>query len=389
MLTYPTGEQALSPFDWYRFMRQEHPVFYDQKANCWHVFRYDDVSRMLTEHATFSSDGERMLPGANTAIFSIVLMDPPRHRQLRNLVTQAFTLRAVAQLVPRISTITNELLDKVIAAGEMDVMRDLAAPMPVIVIAELLGVAVENRESFKRWSDALAERDENEDEQEYLQTNIQKIEEMNQYFMQVLEQRRQRPQDDLISGLLASKVDGQHLSHSEILGFCVLLLIAGNLTTVNLIGNAILCFDEHPDVMELLRNDPALMPSAVEEILRYYAPVKSIDRITTTETTIGEQHIGANQFIKAWIGSANHDETRFSNPECFDIQREPNRHLAFGHGIHFCLGAPLARLEAKVALNTMLERMSEIRRVPNVALEPLNSPVLLGVKKLPITFKRL
>jgi cytochrome P450 len=370
-------------------MRQQHPVFYDQKANCWHVFRYDDVSRVLIEHATFSSDGERMLPGANTAIFSIVLMDPPRHRQLRNLVTQAFTLRAVAQLAPRISKITNGLLDKVIATGEMDVIRDLASPMPIIVIAELLGVAAEKRESFKRWSDALIEQDDNKGEEEYLQTNIQKIEEMNQYFVQVLEQRRLQPQNDLISMLLAAKLDGQHLTKSEILGFCVLLLIAGNLTTINLIGNAFLCFDEHPDVMERLHNNPALMPSAVEEILRYRPPVKSIDRITTTETTIGGQRIDPNQFIKAWMGSANHDETQFPNPERFDIQREPNRHLAFGHGIHFCLGAPLARLEAKIALNTVLERMSEIRRIPSVPLEPINSPVMLGVKSLPITFKRL
>lgn len=392
MQMYPMGEQALSPFAWYRFMRQEHPVFYDQNINGWHIFRYDDVSRVLTEYATFSSDGKRMAPDESEPILSSILrMDPPRHRQLRNIVTQVFTPRVVARLAPRISQITNELLDAVTPKEEMDVIGDLAYPLPVTVIAELLGIPSEMRESFKRWSDTLVSGDydeaDSQERQERWQALMQEIQEMYQYFMQVLEERRQHSHNDLVSALLAAEIDGQHLSDIELLGFCALLLVAGNETTTNLIGNAMLCFDEQPEMMERLRSNSALMPSAVEEILRYRSPVKSMARITTTETSIGDQRIGPNQFVMAWMGSANHDERHFPDPERFDIQREPNHHLAFGHGIHFCLGAPLARLEAKIALTALLERLSEIRRVPTIPLEPIRSTIVFGTKNLPITFK--
>jgi cytochrome P450 len=391
MQTSGYKQQLYAPYEWYRTMRATQPVFSTQDWGGWQVFRYADVVRVLSEYATFSSDGHRMAQfegfeaEADPLNSSILRMDPPRHRQLRNLVSQAFTPRMVAQLEPRITGITNQLLDHVAAAGEMDVVRDLAYPLPVTVISELLGIPAELREDFKRWSDALVTGDEGSSEEER-KTLFQEVQGMYGYFTQVLEERRQHPQPDLVSALLAAEVDEQRLSSAELLGFCGLLLVAGNETTTNLLGNMILCFDEHPDVVERLRANRALVPGAIEEVLRYYSPVKEMVRITTTETMLGDQHIGPDQYIVAWIGSANRDEAEFPDADRFDIEREPNRHVAFGRGIHFCLGAPLARLEAKVALNAMLDRLPGRWQVANAPLEMLKSFVVFGAKQLPMTW---
>ncbi len=372
-------------------MRATQPVFKDPNWGGWHVLRYADTVRVLSEYATFSSDGRRMAQADGTQVemdpldSSILRMDPPRHRHLRNLVTQAFTPRMVTQLEPRITAITNELLDHVVAAGEMDMVRDIAYPLPVTVISELLGIPAELREDFKRWSDALISGDQNTTEEERMEI-MQEVRGMYGYFTQVLEERRQHPQNDLVSALLVAEVDGERLSNVELLGFCGLLLVAGNETTTNLLGNMMLCFDEHPEVVERLRTNRALVPGAIEEVLRYYSPVKAMVRISTTETMLGDQHIEPNQMIVAHIASANRDEAEFPDADRFDIEREPNRHIAFGRGIHFCLGAPLARLEAKVALNAMLDRLPGRWQVADVAIEPLKSFVVFGVKSLPMTW---
>jgi cytochrome P450 len=385
----PDKQQILAPYDWYRSMRATQPVFYDSQYNVWHVFRYNDVERVLTEYATFSSDPRTMewegLTEEAPILSSILRMDPPRHRQLRSLATLAFTPRVVAQMEPRIRAITNTLLEQAPTTGEIDVIRDLAYPLPVTVIAELLGVPPELRADFKRWSDALVSDnfDAGEEAQNALFAEIQG---MYQYFSQVLEERRQQPSNDLISALLKAEIDGQHLSDTELLGFCALLLVAGNETTTNLIGNSILCFDQYPETVELLRNNRALIPGAVEEVLRYIAPVKAMSRFTKVETTIGDQRIGAKQAVIAWIASGNRDEAQFPDAERFDAQRDPNRHLGFGHGIHFCLGAPLARLEARIALDAMLDRFPGRWQVPAGPLEAVQSSIVFGVKKLPMTW---
>ena len=369
----------LNPFGWYRTMRETAPAFRDPRLGSWSVFRYDDVQRVLSDHSTFSS---RFMGGDSTENpigASLIGTDPPRHRLLRSLVTQAFTPRKIAQLEPRIRAITAELLDRAAPNGRMDLVGDFSDPLPVIVIAELLGIPSADRDRFKRWSDALVTG------QGSGYGGSQR--EMAEYFLRMIEQKRRAPGDDLISGLLTAEVEGERLSQTDLLGFCILLLVAGNETTTNLLGNAVLSFDERPEVYEELHESPDLLPDAIEEVLRYRSPVQSMFRTVVKDTEVGGQRLRAGEPAIAWIGSANRDEAQFADPERLDIHRSPNRHIAFGHGIHFCLGAPLARLEARVALGMLIERCRDLRVVPGAPLEVMDSMVVYGVKHLPVTFE--
>lgn len=382
----PDKEHPLDPFPHYRRMRDSAPVFHDEQSGSWHVFRYDDVQRVLTEHAVFSSRmvGDDASETGQLFAASLISTDPPRHRQLRSLVTQAFTPRAVDALAPRISALTEDLLDGIVSAGTADLIRELAYPLPVIVIAELMGIPAEDRSRFKQWSDVIVSQTragaENAD---HRTTNR----EMTEYFLAMIEQRRSRPGNDLISGLLAAEIEGQKLSAAELLGFCSLLLVAGNETTTNLIGNAVLCFTEAPETLERLGADPSLLPQAVEEVLRFRSPVQSMYRVTATDTTLGDVPIPAGAPLVAWIGSANRDERQFQQPEQFDIHRGPIRHLAFGQGIHFCLGAPLARLEAKIALTAVLSRLPGLSFAAGTHLERMESTIIFGLKELPVSWQ--
>ncbi len=376
-------ETSLNPFPEYRILRESDPVSYDEERKWWEVYRYQDVQRVINDYTTFSSErllkDEDLRRGVDEEEFapSIINLDPPRHRKLRSLVTQAFTPRAVAQMAPRITTIVHEQLDTVASTGRMDVIEDLSYPLPVIVIAEMLGIPSERRAQFKRWSDDILSPDEEKPRQT--------LKEMNNYFRPVIAERRVAPGNDLISALVAAEVDGEKLTEPELLSFCVILLVAGNITTTNLIGNAILCFDDHPQVMDELRANPSLMPDAVEEVLRYLSPVQRLIRAAAVDTVIGDKQIKEGQVVVPCLGSANRDEAQFPNPDVFDIHRTPNRHLAFGHSIHFCIGAPLARLETKIALEVMLQRFTDIQRVREIPLKTVDG--FLGVKSLPITFK--
>jgi len=356
-------------------MRESNPVSYNEMFRMWEVFRYNDVQHVFSDHATFSSE----FIGGGPFGESLISMDPPRHRQLRSIVTQAFTPRTIAQLAPRVTEIVNELLDTALEMGTMDVIDDLAYPLPVTVIAELIGIPPADRDRFRRWSNALVgtSSDNRGDPQA----------EMREYFLAMFAQRRKEPKDDLISALLAAQIDGKHLSTTELLGFCFLLLVAGNETTTNLIGNAFLCFDDHPEVWERLQAEPALIPGAIEEVLRYLSPVQSMFRVTTTKTILGNVEIPAQSRLLIWIASANHDAAQFPNPETFDIRRTPNRHIAFGNGIHFCLGAPLARLEAKIAFEEITRRLTEFHVANKAPLERTDNFILYGLKHLPVTFK--
>ncbi len=373
-------EEIPQTFSWFEEMRVHHPVFKDERTRLWQVFRYEDVLTVLTDYARFSSRAYDLTGGflSNT----LITKDPPDHRKLRNLVNQAFTPRAVARLSDRITQIMQELLDSVRSQGKMDIVSDIAFPLPAKVIAELLGVPSEDWDIFQRW--ARVDSTDPATSRQGAGRSMQ--EEMFNYFSALLEERRRAPREDLISSLSVAEVDGERLSEPELLSFCTLLLAAGQETTKNLIANAIVCLTDHPESMERLIREPALMPTAIEEVLRYLPPVWFLFRQTTIDVELAGQHIPANQVVLAWTASANRDPARFPDPDRFDIEREPNRHLAFGHGIHFCVGAPLARLEAKIALPMMLQQLKDIRRVEGIPIM-VHAGIVFVIRSLPVTFQ--
>lgn len=375
-------------YGWYREMRATAPVWFDEQRRMWHVFGYDDIQRITTDVGLFSSDYQRLIPvEQRKSAASMVASDPPLHRKLRALVSQAFTPQAVAALEPRIRALVSAQLDAVSAAGRMEVIDDLATPLPVTIIAELLGIPAEARADFKRWSDAIiiAGGQDPAAAMAGQQRNSPELAAYRQYFMNLIEQRQQQPEHDLISQLTVAQVDGERLTQAELLAFCSLLLVAGNETTTSLIGSAVLCLEAH-DAWTRLRADPSLIPSAIEEVLRYRSVTNGVIRVASADTLLHGQSIPANSLVMAWVASANHDSAQFKNPELFDITRSPNRHLSFGHGIHYCLGAPLARLEARIALELMLQRFVRIQRRPDAPVEYRNTMLLAGVQRLPISF---
>ena len=368
-------------YTWFEEMRKSHPVFLDEQMPfpLWQVFRYDDVLTVLSDYNRFSSQAFAFNGGflADT----LIAKDPPDHRKLRNLVNQAFTPRAVARLDGRIRTITQDLLNQVRDQGQMDVVSDIAFPLPAKVIAEMLGVPDEDWDIFKRWA-----RVENSPNPSQQHDGRSMQEEMEVYFSRLLTERRQHPREDLVSALSVAEVDGERLSEHELVSFCTLLLAAGQETTKNLIANAIVTFTDHPDSMERLVHDPALMPKAIEEVLRYLPPVWFLFRQTKEEVVLSGQRIPANQIVLTWTASANRDDKQFPNPTTFNIEREPNRHLAFGHGVHFCVGAPLARLEAKIVLPMMLEQLKNIQRASDASIMA-NLGIVFVIRSLPIIFE--
>ncbi len=367
------------PFEWYAEMRRESPVFYDPKLGGWIAFRYQDVKRIMSDWETFSS---KMPHPAERTDFtqSLNFTDPPKHRSLRTLVAKVFTQQRMELLTPRIKEITQELLVKVQAQGKMDFMEDFAIPFPVIVIAEILGIPIADRKDFKHWSDGIVAGD-------IVAGHIPAIQSLGDYFRDLLQQRRGQSGTDLISDLLAVQEAGEILTAQELVDFCIVLLVAGNETTTNLLANSIVCFHEYPDVFDRLKQEPTLLPQAIEEVLRYRSPVQMVPRFTKVETQLADRTIPAGQSIYPCLGSANRDETQFERADEFVLDRHPNEHVSFGSGIHFCLGAPLARLEAKIGLQTVLERLPSLRIDPNATLElSSHAAAIYGVKALPVLF---
>ncbi|GAA4707318.1 cytochrome P450 [Brevibacillus fulvus] len=383
-----SAEKRIHPFPVYNRLRQTTPVRYDETRSCWDVFRYDDVHAVLKDPAAFSSRRALAVREKET----ILTMDPPRHNQMRSLVNKAFTPKVVNDLGPRIAAITDELLDSVLSQGRMDIVHDFAVPLPVIVIAELLGVPPEDRHLFKEWSDVLVKGPEQNTDEEFRQVIDEKIkatDELTAYFTKIISQRRTETAEDLISILLRSEIEGQKLSDEEVISFSILLLAAGNETTTNLITNGVRRLTEDPQLQQRLSQTPEDIPAFIEEVLRYYPPVQAIGRVATRDIEIGGQRIKAGDQVVSWVASANRDETKFDNPDQFILERKPNSHLSFGFGIHFCLGAPLARLEGQIAIRKMMERMKEIQLQSGIQLTPIPSPFVYGVKEFPVSFRTL
>ena len=313
------------------------------------VARYADVVAVTRDHATFSSAmppfmfsrGPDPFGGAMTMPFS----DPPVHTRLRRMVARDFSPRRITLLAPRIVEVTRQLLEASGKGGRFEAMSALANQLPVVIIAEMLGVPSEHRERFRRWSDAVASNGMGRNRDESAESGQWRS--CANTWREEIERRQFERGDDLISALVAARDDDEKLSSDELLAFVVLLLVAGNETTTNLIGNGLLALARNPDQYQRLRRDPALIPSAIEEMLRYDSPVQMLLRFAQRDTEVGGTRIEAGAVVAVIFGAANRDPAKFSEPERFDVAREPNDHLAFGDGIHFCIGAPLARLEAR------------------------------------------
>lgn len=377
----------LNPFPWYEVMRREHPVFYDQMNGLWHVFRYRDVKRVLSDYHYFSSAEGRNGNANNPIGSSIISSDPPRHTHLRSLVSKVFTPRRVEQLAPRIRQVAEEILNALKDGNGFDLVKEFSGPLPVIVIAEMLGIPPSDRGKFRRWSDQLVSgtrEDTSEEAGEFSNPQLA----MASYFTEVIENKRKNPGNDLISSLIDSEVDGEKLSPTELLGFCILLLVAGNETTTNLITNSIMALSENNDQYDAVVGNPDLISRTIEEVLRFKSPVQSMFRTCTAETEIDGQKIRKGDALLAWIGSANRDTDEFEDAGEFRVERDPNRHLAFGEGVHFCLGAPLARLEAGIALETLFEHLGKLEIDPEFQREPVGGIIVYGVRSLPVTISR-
>ena len=378
----------LDPFDWYREMRADHPVSYDEDRRAWDVFRYEDVTRVLSEHETFSSgamaDHGGRRPGPNPLSATMINADPPAHDRLRGFVDEQFRPGVVRERRPYVEDLAESLLadaDDARDGDVLDLVPAFAFPLPVVVVADLLDVPADRRDEFKRWSDALVAAPEEQTESELLANQRERMESvtaMASFFQETLSARRGGDGDDLVT-LAANAED---LTPTERLGFCILLLVAGNVTTTNLVTNAVWTFDEQGLTADVA-SGAIEREDAIEEALRFRSPVQAMSRVTTGATEVGGVEIPAGERVTAWIGSANRDEAVFDEPDAFVPGRSPNRHVAFGTGVHYCLGAPLARLEADVALAALFDRYDHVE-VTDDPLQPVSSPIVYGLESLPL-----
>jgi cytochrome P450 len=380
------------PYPTYHRLRAGEPVHHSP-LGFWVLTRYDDVvmalrDPRLAKEAIAAFVAARFGAPVPAMGLSMLDRDPPDHTRLRSLVSKAFTPRVVEGLRPRIQQIVDGLLERARGAGGMDLIEEFAYPIPVIVICEMLGVPVEDHERFKGWSLDIARGLDSvllPPDSEVPRRSIASRNALANYFRELIARRRASPRADMLSALIAAEEAGDKLSENELLATCILLLIAGHETTVNLIGNGTLALLRHPDQLRRLRDNPALIGSAVEEVLRYDGPVQRTARIPSEDVVIGGQIIGKGEMVMPFIGAADRDPAQFPEPDRLDITRTDNRHIAFGWGIHFCLGAPLARVEGQIAINTLVQRLPKLE-LATAAPEFRQSLTLRGLKSLPVSF---
>jgi cytochrome P450 len=400
-LTFNLADPAINanPFPIFRRLQDEEPVHWSDALRGWVITRYDDVRRIALDRdlsadrvrpffEVLPTDEQRKLADLRHYLtLWAVFKDAPDHTRLRGLMNRAFTPRAVEALRPNIERIVDDLLDNIVARGEADFIAGFAYPLPASVIMDMLGVPRRDLAVMKVWSDDIA-----------LFVGIARTtpgkharaqagtREMAAYFRRLVAERRAAPRDDMISALIAAEEEAQHLTEDEIVATCILLLFAGHETTANLIGNGVLALLRHPEQLAKLRARPELAASAVEECLRYDGPSGALARVVAVEHELGGRRLKQGERVYAWMNAANRDPRRFPDPDRFDIERTDNRHLTFGHGAHFCLGAPLARLEAQIAFPRILARLEGLALAAD-DFEWIDSLILRGVKHLPVRFE--
>ena len=381
-------EVLANPYPLYKRLRDESPVLWDPYLHAWVVTRYADVTDVLMRFKAARTPSasklvelgmEELAPLARVMVRQMLFLDPPEHGRVRRLAAAAFTPRRVAHLRDHIQSIADSLIDDVFDAGSMDVMADVANPLPAIVTAEMLGLPPSDHELLKHWSADFAEMLGNFQHNPGRTAQVlRSLDEMTAYFHDAIRRHAVHPTQGLLHALVAAEVDGDRLSEDEVVANVIVTMVGGQETTTNLIGNGLLTLLRHPVALNRLRDDPRLMPSAVEELLRFESPSQHTARLAPVDTSIGGHRIAAGQAVISVMGAANRDPQRFPDPDRLDLTRRDNRHLAFGWAGHFCFGAPLARIEAHIAFETMLRRLPDLhlrsgplRWRPNLGLRGL------------------
>jgi cytochrome P450 len=392
-------EVRIDPYTLYREIRSQDPVYWDEENDFWVLTRYADITSVLRDGRFSKAQGMTLgldrLPkeerGEAEPVFGVfekqmLYADPPYHTKLRGLVNKAFTPRTIRSMESHIQNLVDDFLDAVQESGRMDVISDLAFPLPATVIMEMLGLPIEDRAQFKKWSDDLfATLGVVRHTPELFEHAHESVDEMTKYICDIRGKLGSNPKDDLLSAL-ATAVDQEHrLSDDELVANTILLLGAGHETTTNLIGNGLLALMRNPEQMQALKEDPSLIANAVEEFMRYDNPVQIVWRVATEDIEVGDKIIGNGEFINLVVGAANRDPEQFPDPDRLDLRRNTHGHVGFGLGVHFCLGAPLARLEGQIAIGTVLRRMPDLQ-LESEDLEWQKSPTFRGVLSLPVAF---
>jgi hypothetical protein len=388
-------EVLANPYPLYHRLRTEDPVHWDPFLHAWVVTRYDDVVRVLHHFSADRTPAPEQLtsmglsalnPVAQVMVRQMLFLDAPAHTRLRGLASVAFTPSRVERLRAHIQEIVDGLLDRVESAGQSDLIADLAEPMPAIVTAELMGVPVDDHKQLKSWSADFAEMLGNfQHNPDRIPRVLRSVEEMTAYFRAAIREQHEHPRDGLIQALMSAEIEGSRLTEEEVIANVIVTMVGGQETTTNLIGNGLLSLLRHPDQLHKLRDDSSLIPSAVEELLRYESPSQHTARLARDDVQMGGRLIRQRQAVIAVMGAANRDPERFPDPDRLDITRKDNRHVAFGWAAHFCFGAPLARIEGQIAFETIL------RRLPRLTLDPRplvwrQNLGLRGLAALPVTF---
>jgi pimeloyl-[acyl-carrier protein] synthase len=395
-------EFMLDPYPLLRQLREEQPVYWSESIGGWILTRYDDIIATFRDVDHYGNEGRLAkavdyLPPDTRAKFKtfedhyrtkgLLFSDPPDHTRLRTLITKALTPRVVESMRPRIQAIADELLDAVQPAGQMDVMRDFAVPLPATVLAEIYGAPVSDRLRLRHWAEALlAFQGVNKPGVETLERTQTALVEIRAYLAALINERRRQPREDLLSQLVAAESEGERLTEAELISTSVTLLVAGHETTTSLIGSSIYTLLHNPEQWRLVHEDPARLRPAIEEVLRYESPVSRQPRVVRADTELGGKTLRKGQTAFQMLNAANRDPAHFADPDRFDLQRQDNRHIGFGFGIHFCVGALLARTESHIALSTVMKRMPAIhlaKDMPDWDVDRRNGRVL---KTLPVLF---